>query len=124
MTTLNVIETPELIFENWLATLDKWITPLAPIDKEARNYLEQFNVGLNRQFINQVDREQLTGPLMDRMLYQYCAIVGQLEKHVRIIPIERLAFLERAMDVYGTNIDWIEREYCPALNPSAARWME
>jgi hypothetical protein len=111
MSSFDIIETPEMKLEKMLSDLDVWITPFAEIDSKAFNFLAHFNSFFQRSNLKDIDKGQLTGPILNRMLYQYCAIVGQLEIHVRMIPNERTTFLNRAKDVYCTNIEWIERTY-------------
>lgn len=118
MSSFNIIETPEMIIEKMLSDLDVWITPFAEIDSVAFKHIYQLDTFVPRTNtlrqndpMTGIDQSQLTGPIMQRMLYQYCAIVGQLEIHARMISNERTTFLKRAKETYGSIIEWIERTY-------------
>ena len=118
MMSFDIIETPEMIIEKMLSDLDVWITPFAEIDSVAFKHIYQLDTFVHRANtlrqndpMARIDQGQLTGPIMQRMLYQYCAIVGQLEIHARMISNERTTFLKRAKETYGSIIEWIERTY-------------
>lgn len=118
MSSFEIIETPEMVIEKMLSDLDAWITPFAEIDSVAFNHIYQLNTFVQRTDtlrqndpMTRIDQSQLTGPILQRMLYQYCAIVGQLEIHRRMISNERITFLNRAKETYGSIIEWIERTY-------------
>ena len=111
MSSFEIIVTPEMKLEKWLSDLDVWITPFAEIDSKAFNFIAHFNSFFQRTNLKDIDKGQLTGPILNRMLYQYCAIVGQLELHARMIPNERITFLSRTKEVYCTCIERIENTY-------------
>lgn len=118
MSSFEVIVTPEMVLEKWLVDMDKLFTPLSPIDTKSFNILAHFNSHLQTVDLYSFDREQLTGPLFGKLLYQYCAVVGQLEVHTRLVPHERVVFLERSKEALQAIIDRIEHNF--QLNPMKA----
>ena len=115
MSSFEVIVTPEMVLEKWLVDMDKLFTPLTPIDTKSFNVLAHFNSHLQKVDLYSFDLDQLTGPLFGKLLYQYSAVVGQLEIHARLAPHERMVFLERSKEALQAFIDRIEHNFM--LNP-------
>lgn len=108
MSTFEIIVTPEMKLEKWLSDMDEFITPLTLIDKEAFNALSHFDSYIMRLDLCTLNKEQLVGDIRNKMLYQYCAIYGQLDVHSQLMSKERKVFLTKVRDTYRTVIERIE----------------
>lgn len=115
--TFKVVETTDLILGKWLDDLDQYIAPFGKIDSTANLRIEEFNGMMQPVVLNTVNINELTGPLLSRMFYQYTSIVGQIQLYSRMNPPERNHFLNRALKIYSSAIELIDNKYVATVVP-------
>ena len=104
-------KTPTTMLATWLNTIDVLITPLVPVTNHAFNVIAHMEHYLRQLDLDEIEPEELQGPILGKLMYQYCAIVGQLEVQGRIMGVERITFLKKTEAIYRTFIDKIERKF-------------